>query len=807
MRIYVVGGAVRDALKNRTFTEVDFSIVGASLDYMQSLEGFERMGENVYVWKHKVTGEEFAMARRDLKVADGHHGFKYEVEGVSIEEDLKRRDLSINAIACPLPEDWTLDNYLQWRLEQFAPEVASEATELDKLSSANSFYPWLASYIKDQDFRGKTVYCHFDVVNDLNFNFLNYAHAESFFDDPVRILRFGRFYSYWLDSAIAPVVQQKSWQLPTLGDYLSLVKAHSHYGRQELIKVLSRNPISPLLGLLRFSQALQDLGMVKPFGRLAQLIDLGQAQGASLQAWVESLEVSFGNKFVESEPAAALAKAQEPAAPPQKVLEHPLHSISLPLLCLIQKHSQLLTNFGLGSWVAASGFGSGFKQKQLAKLGTHVVYSADQPQRKQLAANNQPTQPPPPKISLDFDSADPNAAWGAEALAKVKISDAQVTQVEQDLPMSALTLTGKVATVVDEGIDDNAAWSAQVLAQVEQNLKQTRAPQTNSQANPPQAQPASALTSQAAPEVSQAEAWQAPASLKPELAQATQASQPPQTLSASSQNLSYQISARAFDQVEVFTPENFAALAQEYLDYLPTLAKLTPAATSVPQTLSPVPAMLEFFAEHGGYNREYLIGMIPCFSASDVIYSQMGKQAHASLKKLAAALSFVQVLHSALKLGQESSAERNQLVTQLLTKLLQETNLVSQLARDAVFNKSGHALLDALTASCALDQDWEKFSDLEGGVDLAGFADFAHFTDSVPTLDSNLFNLALSLLTPWGSLFFSLHSYQATRRLVLALMLHFKQHKDHFILEGRYQAKPEEFARMLAEFVTTKLRS
>ena len=99
MQIYKVGGAVRDRLLGRPVTEVDWVVVGASAEAMQTL-GFRPVGADFPVFLHPKTGEEYALARTERKSGRGYGGFTfYASPEVTLEEDLIRRDLTINAMA------------------------------------------------------------------------------------------------------------------------------------------------------------------------------------------------------------------------------------------------------------------------------------------------------------------------------------------------------------------------------------------------------------------------------------------------------------------------------------------------------------------------------------------------------------------------------------------------------------------------------------------------------------------------------------------------------------------------------------
>lgn len=99
MRVYLVGGAVRDGLLGRPVTERDWVIEGATPQALID-QGFRQVGRDFPVFLHPQTKEEYALARTERKTAPGHTGFVvHAASDVSLEEDLRRRDLTINALA------------------------------------------------------------------------------------------------------------------------------------------------------------------------------------------------------------------------------------------------------------------------------------------------------------------------------------------------------------------------------------------------------------------------------------------------------------------------------------------------------------------------------------------------------------------------------------------------------------------------------------------------------------------------------------------------------------------------------------
>jgi tRNA nucleotidyltransferase (CCA-adding enzyme) len=99
VQAYVVGGAVRDALLGLPQSDRDWVVVGATPQQMLDT-GFKPVGRDFPVFLHPQTGEEYALARTERKSGPGYHGFTvHAAPGVTLEEDLARRDLTINAMA------------------------------------------------------------------------------------------------------------------------------------------------------------------------------------------------------------------------------------------------------------------------------------------------------------------------------------------------------------------------------------------------------------------------------------------------------------------------------------------------------------------------------------------------------------------------------------------------------------------------------------------------------------------------------------------------------------------------------------
>ena len=152
MKAYIVGGAVRDRLLGLPLADRDYVVVGATPDDMIAL-GYQPVGKDFPVFLHPQTHEEYALARTERKSGQGYKGFKvYAAPDVTLEEDLRRRDLTINAMA----ED-------------------AAGTLIDPYGG--------------QDDLAARVFRHV---------------SETFAEDPVRILRVARFAARFTDFAVAP---------------------------------------------------------------------------------------------------------------------------------------------------------------------------------------------------------------------------------------------------------------------------------------------------------------------------------------------------------------------------------------------------------------------------------------------------------------------------------------------------------------------------------------------------------------------------------------------------------------------------
>ncbi|MDC8760429.1 multifunctional CCA addition/repair protein [Janthinobacterium fluminis] len=201
MRIYMVGGAVRDELLGLPVQDHDYVVVGATPDDMLR-QGFRPVGKDFPVFLHPDTQEEYALARTERKSAPGYRGFVFHTApDVTLEQDLVRRDLTINAIA-----------------------KAGDGTLSDPFGGV-------------ADLR-KRVFRHV---------------SDAFLEDPVRILRLARFAARFADFTVAPETLALMRRMVAAGEVDALVPERVW---QELARGLMEARPSRMLALLRECGAL-----------------------------------------------------------------------------------------------------------------------------------------------------------------------------------------------------------------------------------------------------------------------------------------------------------------------------------------------------------------------------------------------------------------------------------------------------------------------------------------------------------------------------------------------------------------------
>ena len=151
INVYLVGGAVRDILLEKNPSDLDYVVIGSTPQKLLDL-GFEQVGADFPVFLHPKTKDEYALARTEQKTANGYNGFSCEWNGVTLKEDMSRRDLTVNAMA---------------------------------MDSNNNIIDY---------FGGK---------QDLENKILRHV-SDAFSEDPLRILRLARFLAKMPDFSVAP---------------------------------------------------------------------------------------------------------------------------------------------------------------------------------------------------------------------------------------------------------------------------------------------------------------------------------------------------------------------------------------------------------------------------------------------------------------------------------------------------------------------------------------------------------------------------------------------------------------------------
>jgi tRNA nucleotidyltransferase/poly(A) polymerase len=200
-KTYLVGGAVRDMIMGIEPKDKDYVVIGSSVEEMLS-NGFQIAGNFFPVFLHPETGDEYALARTERKDGHGYNGFNFNVDNVTIEEDLYRRDFTMNAIAYDMETGQFIDPY-----------------------------------------NGR---------DDIQHGIIRHV-SESFKEDPVRILRAARFSArYWF--AIANETMQMIRDMVDSGEV-------DHLTPERVWKEFERGLSESLPG--RFMKTLRDCGFLR----------------------------------------------------------------------------------------------------------------------------------------------------------------------------------------------------------------------------------------------------------------------------------------------------------------------------------------------------------------------------------------------------------------------------------------------------------------------------------------------------------------------------------------------------------------
>ncbi len=217
MQTFLVGGAVRDMLMGTTPKDRDFVVVGATIQDMLD-KGFSQVGKDFPVFLD-TEGNEYALARKERKTGDKHTDFTFSIDNVSLQDDLRRRDLTINSIA---------------------------------------FDEQACDFI--DPFNGQT-----DIKNKI----LRHVDEAGFREDPLRVLRIARFLARWPSFSVAPETMKLCQEMAQEGMLKHLTAERV---LQEMRKTFRSNgQPSRFFYFLRMVDALVDT-----FPEVANLIDVEQ---------------------------------------------------------------------------------------------------------------------------------------------------------------------------------------------------------------------------------------------------------------------------------------------------------------------------------------------------------------------------------------------------------------------------------------------------------------------------------------------------------------------------------------------------
>ena len=250
MKSYIVGGAVRDRLLGLPVNDRDHVVVGATVDEMLAA-GFKPVGRDFPVFLHPVTHEEYALARTERKVAPGYTGFVFHADPtVTLEADLERRDLTINAMAEDDASDRVIDP--------------------------------------------------FDGRRDLALRLFRHV-GPAFVEDPVRLLRIARFAARFADFTVAPETLALMRRMTNAGEIDALVPERVW---QEVSRGLMEHAPGRMIAVLEdsgaFARLFPDIAAVfetDPDVRLDTLAALARAAATD-----SSIEIRFAMLTLRIEP-------------------------------------------------------------------------------------------------------------------------------------------------------------------------------------------------------------------------------------------------------------------------------------------------------------------------------------------------------------------------------------------------------------------------------------------------------------------------------------------------------------------------
>jgi tRNA nucleotidyltransferase (CCA-adding enzyme) len=243
MQAFVVGGAVRDELLGLPVKDHDWVVVGATPEQMVA-QGFRPVGKDFPVFLHPETQEEYALARTERKTAPGYHGFVFHTSpDVKLEDDLIRRDLTINAMA-----------------------RAEDGSIVDPYGGKQD--------LQDRVFRHV---------------------SDAFAEDPVRILRLARFAARFPDFRVADSTNALMRRMVEEGEVDALVAERVW---QELSRGLMEQTPSRMFAVLRDCGALaRILPELDADAQLMQLVDYAAERGVELPVRFAVLMHSLGKEI------------------------------------------------------------------------------------------------------------------------------------------------------------------------------------------------------------------------------------------------------------------------------------------------------------------------------------------------------------------------------------------------------------------------------------------------------------------------------------------------------------------------------
>ena len=221
IKCFLVGGAVRDLLMGVKPKDFDFVITGMTDFDVQILvnAGFQQVGADFPVFLHPETSEEYALARLERKAGSGYNGFEVLTSpDISIEEDLKRRDFTMNSVAMQVKFD-------------------------------------IASPLEDPTILGESLVDPYGGISDINNKVIRCTSPIAFKEDPVRVLRAARFATRYTDFSIEP---------ETLSSMVDMTEELKFLTKERVFKELEKAASEKIFS--RFFEELPDCCQQSLFG-------------------------------------------------------------------------------------------------------------------------------------------------------------------------------------------------------------------------------------------------------------------------------------------------------------------------------------------------------------------------------------------------------------------------------------------------------------------------------------------------------------------------------------------------------------